>query len=387
MRVARMKIVIAPDSFKHALRSPAVAAALAAGWRERRPGDLVIELPLADGGEGTCEALMAALNGKRRAVEVSDPLGRRCRAEFGLAPAAGLAVAEMAAASGIELLAPDELNPLAASSYGFGELIRSMLDTRMPRLLLGIGGSATVDGGIGMLQALGARFFDRNGAELPPKCGGGALIRVAAADFSGLDDRLAQTEIEVACDVINPLTGPHGAAAVFGPQKGASPAEVMELDSGLRNWAAVIAGALDGAPGDGAAGGVGFALRTIGQARMASGAALVAECAGLGEHLAEADLLITGEGCSDDQTLDGKLCATVAEIAAANGVPAVLCSGALRSAPERFDHIFAAAFSIAAGPGSLDEALAATAGNLRRAGRNLAGLAGVFASCNAGGAR
>ena len=381
-----MKIVIAPDSFKNALRSVEVARALAEGWRSRRPDDEVLTIPLSDGGEGLTEAVVRATGGSFRSVAAHDPLMRPVTAQIGFTGGATRrAVMEMAAASGIELLKREERDPLRSTTFGAGELLRALLDEKPAEIIIGIGGSATVDGGAGLLQALGARFFDAAGNELPPGMGGGELKRAANADFSGLHPALRHTRIRVACDVTNPLLGQQGAAAVFGPQKGADPAAVAELESQLEHWQKLLLAALGDpelrpdAPGDGAAGGLGFALRTVARGVPESGAKLVMEIAGMREVLAGAALLVTGEGCSDAQTVCGKLPAVAAETARKAGVPTVLCSGALRGDTGALETVFAAVFSIAAGPGNLDDAIAATRENLRRCGANLAGLAQTFA--------
>jgi len=374
-----MKIIIAPDSYKGALRSYEVAAAIAAGWRERRPQDELICLPLADGGEGTCEAVIKATGGSFMETAVHDPLMRPVKALCGIS-SGGRGVMEMAAASGLELLAADELNPLKSTTFGAGELLRFLLKKQCTDIMMGIGGSATVDGGAGLLQALGARFFDDGGRELAPGIGGGSLHLIDSIDFSGVTTALQGIRLAVACDVTNPLLGDSGSAAVFAPQKGATPGMVAELEENLAHWRRLVLaatagnGTADDAPGDGAAGGLGFALRRVLKAEIASGAGLVIKLAGLPEALPGSTLLITGEGCSDPQTVCGKLCAVAAGTAAAAGVPAVLVSGALKGNTAELEKLFSGVFSIAAGPGTLTDAIAATTENLRRMGSNLAGV-------------
>ena len=372
-----MKIIIAPDSFKGALRSPAVCAALRDGWGSRRPQDDILLFPLADGGEGTCEALVRSTNGSFLELTARDPLMRPVRCRCGLAGDGTTGIMELAAASGIELLKKEELDPLKATTYGTGEVMKHLLDRGCRTVLMGIGGSATVDGGAGMLQALGARFFDREGKELPPGAGGGDLGKIARADFSGLDPRLKTCRIRVACDVTNPLTGPTGAAAVFGPQKGATPGMVRTLEDNLCRWAELCGG--DPAlPGGGPAGGTGFMLRTVLHAETGSGAELVIDTSGLPAALKGATLVITGEGCSDEQTLCGKLCAVAAARAAEEHVPAVLVSGALKGDIPALEKVFSGVFSISPGAVSLEEAMKNTAANLRLMGAGLAALADVF---------
>ena len=376
-----MKIVMAPDSFKGALRSPEVASALAAGWRAVRKTDEVVEIPLADGGEGTAEALCRSTGGRRVEVSAHDALMRPVAAEYVVLGGGTAAVMEMASASGIELLSRDELDPLTATTYGAGEVLLAALRSGADEVVIGIGGSATVDGGAGFLQALGAEFYDASGRLLPRGIGGGSLERIARIDLSALD-ALPDRKLTVACDVTNPLLGENGAAAVFGPQKGATPETVPVLERNLCHWSELLksAGVTTDcmSAGDGAAGGLGFALRAVMKAEMRSGAELVIRLSGLPKALENADLVITGEGCSDRQTVCGKLCSVVAKHSSAAGVPAVLCSGALHGGTAELERVFAAVFSIAAGPGTLDAAIAATGENLRRAGANIAGLASAF---------
>lgn len=370
-----MKIIVAPDSFKGALRAPEAAAAFAAGWREVRPDDEVLELPLSDGGEGMAEALKRALNGEDVPLTVHDALRRPVTARAVIA--GDMAVVETAEAAGIERLERGELNPLAATSFGAGEMLRALYDRGFRKFIVGIGGSATVDGGAGMLQALGMRLTDADGRALPPGIGGGALRHAAAADIAMLAP-WRECGIKVACDVTNPLCGSSGAAAVFGPQKGATPEMVPVLDDNLRRWAGLFGD--DGThPGDGAAGGMGFALRRVLGAEMVSGARLVMQYSGFDAALEGASLVVTGEGCSDGQTACGKLCAQVAESAHAAGVPVMLFSGALRGDTRELETLFDGCYSIAAGPGTLEAAMADTAKNLRRAGANVARIAGRLA--------
>ena len=258
---------------------------------------------------------------------------------------------EMAAASGIELLSASQLNPMQASTCGTGELLRHLLQAGHTSIVIGIGGSATVDGGTGMAQALGYRFLDATGAAIPAQ-GGQALSRIASVDESAVLPALAGAHLQVACDVRNPLTGPAGAAAVFGPQKGATPEMIPVLDAGLANLQRVRG--LEGRAGDGAAGGLGFGLRTFCHAEIVSGARLVAETVHLPDALQDADLLITGEGRTDSQTASGKLCAVLAEMARAGGVKTLLLSGALQGDLSRLLETFDFACSISAGHSSLE---------------------------------
>jgi glycerate kinase len=371
-----MTIVLAPDSFKDCLRSAAVCEAMAAGIRAALPEASIVALPMADGGEGTVEAVVAATDGELRSTRVHDPLGREIDATWGLTGGGRAAVLEMAAASGLELLADHERNPLMASTYGTGELIRAALDHGVDEILLGIGGSATVDGGGGLAQALGFRFFDDTGTEFPPGIGGGALRRIARIDADNADPRLRKIALRVACDVTNPLLGASGAARIYAPQKGATPAMVEELEDGLTHLADLWRrhGLLSHPdhPGAGAAGGLGAGMRAFCHAEVTSGAELVAHLVKLPEALRNADWILTGEGCTDAQTAHGKLCSVVAKLAHAANVPVILLSGTIGGDPESLFAHFDAVFSIAPGPGSLAKALADAPANLTRSARSIA---------------
>lgn len=355
-----MKIIIAPDSFKESLSAPDAARAIERGVKEACPGAHTVLVPMADGGEGTVRAVLAATGGQARQTRVRDALGREVLAEWGCLPD-GSAVIEMAAAAGLEAIAPEDRAPLAADTYGVGELIRAALDSGASRLILGLGGSATTDGGAGMLRALGARLLDAQGQTLPP--GGAALAQLAHLDLDALDPRLADLDIQLACDVDNPLCGPHGAAHIFGPQKGADAAQVEQLDAALARLADVAEARLGrrhrDAPGTGAAGGLGFAAHAVLGARFRPGAELIAELGGLALALQGATLVITGEGRLDAQTLRGKTPIGVARLAQQAGVPVVALAGSLG---DGYEAIYAAgihaAFSLVPGPHTLAQALA-----------------------------
>jgi glycerate kinase len=370
-----VKIVLAPDSFKGNMRSPAVCAALARGIRQVLPSATILSVPMADGGEGTTESVAAATGVPLRQVPATGPLGQPVRATFALLPD-GTAVAEMASASGLELLRLNELNPLKTSTFGTGELIAAMLDAGARRIILGIGGSATVDGGAGMAQALGFRLRDAAGNDLPT--GAEHLSRLATIGSVAIHPRLRECAIQVACDVTNPLLGPQGAVAVFAPQKGATPAMLPILEANLARLAAfwqetgMLASVAE--PGDGAAGGLGAGLRAFCGAKLVSGARLVADAVGLHQALESADLVITGEGCSDASTAYGKLPAVVAELAAEKGIPTILLPGGLRGDFKGLERVFAGVFPICSGPMSLEEALAQAPANLERAARNVLSL-------------
>ncbi|WP_371368983.1 glycerate kinase [Pseudomonas sp. QL9] len=371
-----MKLVIAPDSFKESLSAPDVAAAIARGWLRARPADEVLLRPMADGGEGTVDAVLEATGGERRECLVRGPLGTPVQAHWGWLEE-GTAVIEMAAASGLHLVPAHQRDATRTSSFGTGELIRAALDAGARKIILGLGGSATNDGGLGLLQALGVRFLDEQGALLGD--GGAELARLHAIDVAGLDARLRAVEVEVAADVDNPLYGPRGASAVFGPQKGASPAQVEQLNAALQRYAQVAAQVLgedhSAYPGVGAAGGLGFAARAFLGARFRPGIELVAEVAGLAEAMQGAALAITGEGRLDAQSLHGKTPVGVARVAAAAGVPVIALAGSLGEGYLRVhDNGIAAAFSLTPGPISLAQAMAGAAVELEARAEELARL-------------
>ena len=315
-------IVVAPAPFKGALAAAAAARALGAGVRLALPDCEIRAAPVADGGEGTMDALIAALGGRRRPVTAMDPLGRPVEAAVGELPGAA-AVVELAQASGYERLRADERDPEAAGTWGTGELIRAALDLGARRIIVGLGGSATTDGGLGLARVLGVRALDADGNALDGR--GADMARVARLDLSGRDPRLAQTVIQVACDVDNPFHGPRGAAHVFGPQKGASPAAVARLDAGLAQVARVVRAQtgvdLQELPGAGAAGGAAGALAALLGAELTPGAPLVLEAMGFAARLEGAGLCITGEGRIDETTSAGKAPVAVAAACAAAGVP------------------------------------------------------------------
>lgn len=355
-----MRVVFAPDSFKECLTAGEVAAAMARGWQAVDRQAECICVPMADGGEGTLDALLASRGGQRLQAWVEGPLGEPVQADWGLL-ADGTAIIEVAAASGLALVEAGRRDALRASSFGTGQLIVEALKHGVRHLLLTLGGSACNDGGAGLLQALGVSLRDAGGAEL--ERGGAALARLHHVDLSGLDQRLKDCTFEAAVDVDNPLCGPRGASVVFGPQKGASPAQVALLDSALGHYARLLeeAAGLPAAAlaGSGAAGGIGFALRCVLTAVLRPGVSLVAEQVGLAAHLQGADLLVTGEGRLDGQTLHGKTPLGVAHLAQAAGVPVVALGGSLGPGYEAlYEQGVSAAFSLCEGPQSLAEAMA-----------------------------
>lgn len=369
-----MRVVVAPAAFKGALGSMAAADAIATGVR--LAGASATCVPVADGGEGTLDALVAASGGRRVVVRARDPLARPITAAFGLLPD-GTGVVEMARASGYERLADSERDSEATTTLGTGDLIRAALDAGATRLIIGVGGSATTDGGMGIAIALGARVRDASGADLSGI--GADLAHVAVVDVSGLDPRLKRIPILVACDVTSPLVGPRGAAQVFGPQKGASAAAVVRLDAGLAHLAAVMAGQglpdVAHLPRAGAAGGAAGGMMAMMGASLVDGGTLVVRAAGLSATLADADLCITGEGRLDAQTLSGKAPAAVAAACVAAGVPCVGLFGQV-DLPSRLVRRMGlvSARSIGRGDRDLAAALAATADDLAAAAASVVAL-------------
>lgn len=355
-----MKIVIAPDSFKGSLTALEVANAIKEGVKRVMPEAEIDEVPMADGGEGTVQALVDATGGQIITQEVCDPLGNRIEADFGILGDGETAVIEMAAASGLPLVPANKRNPMLTTTYGTGELISAALKRGCRKLIVGIGGSATVDGGAGMAQALGARLLDRDGNEVP--WGGGGLERLDRIDISQLDPRIAEAATVVACDVDNPLVGPRGGPAVYGPQKGATPEMVKKLDKYLDRYADIIKRDLGAdvkeEPGAGAAGGLGAGLMAFLKADLKSGIDIVIEASNLEQHLQKADLVITGEGQIDSQTVYGKTPIGVAKTAKKFGIPVIGIAGGISDdASVVYDNGIDALMSIPSRPMSLEMAI------------------------------
>ncbi len=370
-----MKIVIAPDSFKESLSALEVAQAVQAGFSQVFPQAIYVLVPVADGGEGTVDAMVAATGGRREIVTATGPLGTPVEAFYGLTGDGATAVIEMAAASGLMLVPAAQRNPLLTTSRGTGELIRAALDAGARRFILGIGGSATNDGGAGMVQALGARLLDARGEDIGP--GGGALAALERVDVSALDPRLAECRIEVACDVDNPLTGPRGASAVFGPQKGATAEMVQTLDANLARFAHIVERdlgvAVDAVPGAGAAGGMGAAMLAFFGATLKPGIEIVTAAVDLDTHVRDADLVITGEGRIDFQTVHGKTPIGVARVARRHGKPVIGIAGSLgANVGVVHEHGIDAVFSVLNRPCTLEEALRDAAANVELTARNVA---------------
>lgn len=384
-----MRVVVAPDSFKGSVSAREAAKAISEGIMRVWPDAECIRIPIADGGEGTVDAILEGAGGELRRVRVSDPLGRMVESTFGMLPDGRTAVIEMAAASGLPLLSPEERNPLITSTRGTGELVKAALDAGATGIIIGIGGSATNDGGAGFAQALGARFIDQSGRELPP--GGAALVDLAHIDASGLDPRLGKAEIMVACDVANPLTGPEGASAVYGPQKGATPDMVRILDAALSRYAEIVKRDLGmdiaGIPGSGAAGGLGGGLMAFAGALMRPGIGLVLDTVGFAAKVAGADLVITGEGSLDSQTVYGKAPTGVAKAAKAAkpGIPVVALAGNLGPGSEAvYSHAIDALSTTVPGPVTVADAMGAGARYIADAAERVARLMAMGATLGLG---
>lgn len=370
-----MKIVIAPDSFKESMTALEAAKSIEKGMKAVFPDAEYRLLPMADGGEGTVQSLVDATGGTIRERSVTGPLGETVQAFFGILGNGKTAVIEMAAASGLHLVEPAKRNPLLTTSRGTGELIRAALDEGVSHIIVGIGGSATNDGGVGMMQALGGKFLDEKGEEIGP--GGGALSAIKSIDLSLLDSRLDSVKLEVACDVTNPLTGPTGASAIFGPQKGATPEVVRTLDGNLAHLASITIGGSEVASiaGTGAAGGLGFALLAFLKAELNRGIDIVLKAVNFSEKVKDASLVITGEGRIDGQTIYGKTPIGVAKSAKVYEIPVIGIAGSLtEDSTVVYEHGIDALFSIVPGIIELNEALSQAPRLLERASRNMASV-------------
>jgi glycerate kinase len=363
-----LRIVIAPDSFKGSLTSLEVASALADGWRAARPDDEVLLAPLADGGEGTLVAIQAAGGWDWRTVQATDPIGRPVQVRWLRSSDGRKAVVELAEASGLSRLATAERDPVGASTRGTGEVLQAVLEDGIRTITLGIGGSATTDGGAGILTALGATVADDR------------------VDLAGFDARLAEVDLRIACDVTNPLLGPTGAAATYGPQKGASPEQVAQLDAELAAYAGRMLAATErderNTPGAGAAGGTAFGLLSVGDRfasiRLVPGVDVVMEETGLADKLEGADLVITGEGRIDAQTAFGKTALGVAKLARAAGVACIAVGGGVEpEGIEALRPLGAIVVPVAERPQTVDEAMAAGVDPVRRCGERIARLVGL----------
>lgn len=372
-----MKIIIAPDSFKESMTALEVADAIETGFKEVFPDGNFIKIPMADGGEGTVQSLVDATNGEIVHRTVTGPLGQQVESFFGISGDGKTAFIEMAAASGIHLVPVEERNPLITTTRGTGELIIEAIELGAKHIIIGIGGSATNDGGAGMAQALGVRFLTKSNDEIVS--GGGSLGLIETIDLTNLDQRVHDVKIEVACDVDNPLTGERGASAIFGPQKGATPAVVQELDANLAHYAKKIheflGKEINDLEGAGAAGGLGGGLVAFLSAELKRGVDIVLEAVSLEEQLKDADLVVTGEGKIDGQTIFGKTPIGVAKTAKKYQIPVVGLAGTIGADYECvFEHGIDVVFSIVSGPGSLQEALLNGQSNMVQTSKNVAQL-------------
>ncbi|MED3952508.1 glycerate kinase [Priestia aryabhattai] len=372
-----MKIVIAPDSFKESLTALHVCEAVEKGIKAHFPDVEISKVPMADGGEGTVQSLVDATGGDIIQARVTGPLGKEVEAFYGILGDGNTAVIEMAAASGLHHVPVDKRNPLITTTRGTGELILKALDHKVKHIIIGIGGSATNDGGTGMAKALGAKLLDANGAEI--KEGGGSLDQLASIDLTNLDSRLAEVKVEVACDVDNPLTGETGASAVFGPQKGATPDMVKQLDRNLAHYAAIVGKEMgihiQSIPGAGAAGGLGGGLLAFLSAELKPGVDIVIKATQLESYIKNADLVITGEGRIDGQTIYGKTPIGVAKTAKKHSVPVIAIAGSIGAGSEAvYEHGISALFSVVPGAVSLQEALEKADENIERTAKNVASV-------------
>ncbi|MCK8070299.1 glycerate kinase [Vibrio sp. 1CM23M] len=383
-----MKIVIAPDSFKESLSAVSVAACIEKGFREIFPDAEFVTLPLADGGEGTVDVLLQGLAGQKRTHQVEGPLGELVNAEWAmLEPSVQsskrTALIEIAAASGLDLLKPEQRDPLVASSFGTGQLILEAIEQGAQTIILGLGGSATNDGGVGIVQALGGRLLDDKGEDSIGQelsRGGAALADLASIDLTGLDSRCADIELIVACDVDNPLCGDNGASHIFGPQKGATPDQVLMLDKALENFAQVAEsqGCTHGGDpvhkrtGYGAAGGAPMGLGLLFSMQIKPGIEMVLDVLQADEVLKGADLVITGEGQMDNQTLQGKTPYGIAKRASLQGIPTIGIAGSLGTEVEALYGEMSSLFGTVRSPQTLEKVLQEADINLTRTARNIA---------------
>ena len=369
-----MKIIIAPNAFKGSLSAWEAAGCIEEGIKIALPKARCIKVPVADGGDGTVEALVRDTGGKQVYKKVDGPVGKPVRAGFGVLGDGRTGVIEMATASGLALIPKKEQNPLKTTTYGTGQLVKAALDKGCRYLIVGIGGSATVDGGIGMAQALGIRFLDKSGKEVGR--GGAGLEKIKNIDISGVDKRLKKTKVVVACDVTNPLLGRNGSARIFGPQKGADPKMVVQLEAGLANLARVIKRDLGkdikNIPGAGAAGGLGMGLMAFLQAKLKSGIDLVIKAAELERKVKGADLVITTEGCIDEQTAFGKAPAGVAAIGKKYKIPVVALGGQIAGKTAALHKCgINAVFSIIRSPLTLEQAIKESKSALKQAAEQI----------------
>lgn len=379
------KIVIAPDSFKESLSALQVAQCIENGFKTAFPNAEYIKIPVADGGEGMVDTLLEASHGTKITQSVTSATGEPIAAFWGLSGDNHTAMIEVAAACGLADVSPEQRNPSITTTFGVGELIVSAWDKGVRHFIIGLGGSATNDGGAGMLQALGARFLDKNGNELPR--GGLALAQLDRVDIAQLDTRIAQSRFDVACDVNNPLTGEHGAAHVFAPQKGATPEQVMQLDAALKHFADIVRRDLnveiDNIAGAGAAGGLGAAFAGFLNGHLQSGIKMITDWLRFADAIQGADLVITGEGRIDDQSIKGKVPVGVAQIAKQHNIPVIAIAGSLgKNVEVVHDYGIDAVFSVLSKCCDLREALSMAEANVTQTARNVAAVLAISASLN-----
>lgn len=372
-----MKFVLAPDSFKESMTAKEVCQAMEKGIKKANDKITCIHVPMADGGEGTMQSLVDATNGKTYSLKVIGPLGREVDAMYGILGDNETGILEMASASGIQLISPEERNPLKSTTYGTGQLIKACLDHGVKKLLIGIGGSATNDGGIGAIQALGGRFLDKAGNELG--FGGGELDKLEYIDLSNFDKRLENITVEVACDVSNPLCGEKGASNVFGPQKGATPEMIRILDNNLAHYAHIIEKLFNkkviNISGAGAAGGLGAGLMVFLNGTLKKGIEMVIEYAGLEEKIKDCHMVWTGEGSIDFQTQYGKTPLGVAQIAKKYNKPVIALAGRVGADIEvLYEKGIDSIFGIMKGAASIEEALSQGKENIERTSENIVRL-------------
>ena len=362
-----MKFVLAPDSYKESMTAREAALAMERGIKKIFPDAICTLIPMADGGEGTVQSLIDAMNGELVSAKVKDPLGRVIEASYGFIEENKTAIIEMASASGLHLIKPEERNPLITTSYGTGELIKDALDKGADRFIIGLGGSATNDGGVGLLQALGARFLDKNGSEL--SYGGAALKDLHQIDLSNFDNRLKTAYFEIASDVTNPLIGKEGASRIFGPQKGADEEKVIQLDEALTHYGSIVKDVTGKdvamAEGAGAAGGLGAAFLAFFNSNMQRGVDIVLKLTGFSDKLEGADYVFTGEGSIDSQTVFGKTPYGVSKAAQEHNIPVIGFGGKVeKEADILYQHGFQAIFCILSEVTDIETALKNGAINL-----------------------
>lgn len=373
-----MKFVLAPDSFKESMTAKEVCQAMEKGIKKVLPDADIISVPMADGGEGTMDSLVDATNGKKYAVEVTGPLGKQVTAHYGILGDQKTAIIEMAEASGLSYVSQNKRTPetiKTTTTFGTGELINAALRNNVTRIIIGLGGSSTNDGGSGMAQAIGVKFFDQDDHEITKKLGGGDLKQIVRVDTTDINPKIKNTEFLLASDVTNPLTGPNGASYVFGPQKGADQKTVKELDDNLTHYAEIIGEDIAQTPGSGAAGGLGAGLLAFTQAKIYPGVKLVANEVHLPEKIKDADYVFTGEGGTDFQTQFGKTPYGVAQIAKKYNVPVISLAGYIgKGIDQLYDKGFTAIFGILAKAENIDQALKDGPQNVERTTENVVRL-------------